>query len=153
MFDPSGYFFYILLAIIISIGIFSWYRSKNLAGPQKALVKLRYSLIIFGVIVAALICNLPYFWTLSHIDAQDISTLDKAAKAVQEQNEYLRQMNKSLTEFRYVIFFFMQVALVHLCFSIYNFAKALVDKDTAPSENETPLNIIGLNDEKLTKEI
>jgi hypothetical protein len=153
MFDLFGYPFYVLLAIIISIGIFRWYRSKDLAEPQKALVKLRYSLIIFGILVFALIFSLPLFWPAPHIHADEITTLEKAVEALQEQNEYLQHLYTRLNEFRMVLFIFLQLAVILLAVSIYNFAKALVNKDKDPGEDKTPVNILGLNDEKLTKEI
>jgi hypothetical protein len=153
MFDLSGYSFYILLVVVIAVGVFSWYWSKDLAEPQKALVKLRYSMILFGIIVFALMLSLPYFWSTPNIYPEEINTLDKAVKALQEQNEYLKQLNKSLNEFRFAVFFFMQIAIILLSVSIYNFAKALVNKDKDPEEDRTPVNILGLDDEKLTKEI
>lgn len=119
--------FIFVLVGFVGFRYLSWYRSKDLPSPKKELTRLRFSILLIGIMF------LPMFfsnWPTSSffiptLDGE-IITIQDAKKVLVEQNEILRKLAEQSQSYIFYTFLLLAVLIGDVIPALYSFSVSLV---------------------------
>jgi len=123
----SWHWWLLLLAIAI-IAIIGRYKAKDLRSPEKELCILRYSMILFGIVVGFVYVTQPLFHHYLYLPT-DFNTLEEAHKVIRDLDSSLKEVNENLEQASRDLRLILLVLFVSVLPAIYNFSKAIMPEN------------------------
>lgn len=123
----------VLLAIPAVAGIYYFYYAKDLASPQKELLRLRLSLLcLIGFFLVGII-TAPFFGYYVDTSPTYIQTIDDARFAIQRSNETIKKLADDSRESFWMIFMTSAILIGYVLPSFLRLSEAMI-----PGESEEP---------------
>ena len=119
--------FIFVLVGFVGLRYLSWYRSKDLPSPKKELTRLRFAIVLIGIMFLPIFfSNWPSLSFYIPTFDGEIKTIQDAQKALGEQNEILKKLAEAIQSYNFYIFLFLAVLVGDVIPALYKFSAALV---------------------------
>lgn len=141
--------FIFVLVGFVGLRYLSWYRGKDLPSPNKELTRLRYAILLLGIMfLPILFSNWPSLsFYIPTFDAE-LKTIQDAQKALVEQNEILKKLAKEIHSYNFYTFLFLAVLVGDMVPALYRFSAALVPGERIDDDIEDDKIISIFEEEK-----
>ncbi|MBX7055202.1 MAG: hypothetical protein K1X36_09620 [Pyrinomonadaceae bacterium] len=105
----------------------SWYRSKDLPSPNKELTRIRFAILLIGIMFLPIfLSNWPSLSFYIPTFDGEIETIQDAQKALVEQNEILKKLAEAIQSYNFYTFLLVAVLIGDVLPALYCFSAALV---------------------------
>lgn len=140
--------------ILVLVGFFglrywSWYRSKDLPSPNKELTRLRFAILLLGIMFLPIFfSNWPSLAFYIPTFDEELKTIQDAQKALVEQNEILKKLAEEIRSYNFYTFLFLAVLVGDVVPALHRFSAALVPGERIDDDVEDDKIISIFEEEK-----